>query len=303
MKENNDTIDLRALVILLWNKKHLIISITILSAALSVFYALSLPNIYSSKALLVATKQDESLVSQLSNFSSFASIAGVNIPGDNSSKSKEAIARIQSYEFFSNYFLPNINLHDLLAVKEWNQANKELIYDDNLYDIDSKTWHLKSNDQKSEKPSEQEAFKNFKDRLIVTEDPSTLFVSIEIEHLSPYVAKSWVELIINQINDSMREEDIELAEISIEFLKKSQESTNIQSIKEAISSLLESQIQALMLASSNKAYIYKIIDSPIVPEKKSKPRRALICVIGTFLGGLLSLIISFISHYKKATGF
>ena len=33
------------------------------------------------------------------------------------------------------------------------------------------------------------------------------------------------------------------------------------------------------------------------PKKKSEPKRALICILGTFLGGVLSLIFVFFTHY------
>ena len=59
-------------------------------------------------------------------------------------------------------------------------------------------------------------------------------------------------------------------------------------------------MQILMLASSNEAYVFKAIDSPFVPEKKSSPRRALICIIGTLIGAILSLIIVFSQYYRKA---
>ena len=63
--------------------------------------------------------------------------------------------------------------------------------------------------------------------------------------------------------------------------------------------LLEKQIQNLMFASANEFYVYKIIDSPVVPELKSKPNRALFCIVGTLLGGILSVIIALIMFYVK----
>ena len=46
-----------------------------------------------------------------------------------------------------------------------------------------------------------------------------------------------------------------------------------------------------MLASANEDYVFKIIDSPLIPEEKSKPSRALICIFGTILGAFINLII------------
>ena len=57
-----------------------------------------------------------------------------------------------------------------------------------------------------------------------------------------------------------------------------------------MSNLLENQLQTLMLASSNDDYVYKIIDSPIVAEQKIEPSRAVICILGTFLGFIFGIL-------------
>ncbi|MDA8663307.1 hypothetical protein N9L73_07355 [Luminiphilus sp.] len=38
----------------------------------------------------------------------------------------------------------------------------------------------------------------------------------------------------------------------------------------------------------------------MVPEEKSKPSRALICVLGTLLGGMLGMVIVLIRHYARS---
>jgi len=43
--------------------------------------------------------------------------------------------------------------------------------------------------------------------------------------------------------------------------------------------------------------VFKTIDPAVVPEEKSEPKRALICVLGTLLGGMLSVLIVLVRHY------
>ena len=105
--------------------------------------------------------------------------------------------------------------------------------------------------------------------------------------------------IIYNINEFMREIDKEDAQNAMDFLNETANSTNVQSIKEVIGRIVENKMQTLMLASTNKAYVFKVLDSPIVPEIKSGPIRSIICVIGTLIGGALSLLIVFIQHYRK----
>ena len=97
----------------------------------------------------------------------------------------------------------------------------------------------------------------------------------------------------------MRLEDIELSKSYIDFLNESQNSTNVQSLREVASQLLESQMQTLMLASSNEAYIFKIIDSPVVPEEKFSPNRPLIVIIGTIFGVIFSIFFVFLQDLRR----
>ena len=293
-----DEIDLKDVFITLFSHKKIIIIFTFIFALISLSIALYLPNTYNSSVLLAPTSQEDKLSSQLSNLSSLSSIAGINIAGDDSSKSTEAIARIKSYDFFINKFLPNIKLENLMAAKRWNADNNIISYK-GIYDETNKKWSIKYLSPYSELPSKQVAFGEYLKILSISEDRKTPFVTINIQHKSPYIAKEWLELIVNGINEVMRLEDIAKAQNAISYLNESIKSTNIQSIKEAVSSLLESQMKTLMLASSNNSYVFKVIDAPIVSEKKSGPNRALICIMGTIFGFMLSIFLILVNKVFK----
>jgi LPS O-antigen subunit length determinant protein (WzzB/FepE family) len=95
----------------------------------------------------------------------------------------------------------------------------------------------------------------------------------------------------------MRKIDQNKAQKSILFLNETALSSNIKSIKEATSKLVENEMQTLVLVASSEAYIFKTIDSPIVHEQKSGPNRTFICILGTLIGGLISLFFVLIRHY------
>ncbi len=287
---DNKELDLTEIFITIWDNKKLIAIVTSIAAVISVIVALMLPNIYVSKTLLTPTSQEDSLSSKLSGLSSFAGIAGVAIPKAGSNKSEEGVERIKSFEFFSTYVLPKIELENIVAVKKWVPQDNTIVYDKKIYDQATNKWP-------DGRPSAQDAYKSYAESLTVIQDKKTSFVSVSIEHYSPYIAQKWVSIIIKEINESMRKLDSDQAEKSIAYLNESALTTNIQPIREAIAKLLESQMRTLMLTASSEAYIFKVIDSPIVPEKKSKPSRSIICILGTILGGLFSLMIVFIRQF------
>lgn len=290
--ETHEDIDLKELFVITWNYRNFVLLVTLIFTFAFLAYAVSLPNIYTSKAVLIPTNQKETLSSKINNYSTIASFAGVSID-ENSTKSDEAIKRIKSFQFFSEHFLPNVDLQDILAVKKWLPNTNSTIYDKKIFDEENNIWNTKNNLI----PSEQTAYKAYSDFIKVTEDDKS-FVTLSFDHKSPYIAKEWVEIVIKNINESMRLESMNSAKKSIDFLNATSNTTNVQSLNLAISKLLETQMQTLMLSSSDD-YVYKVIDSPIVSEFKSGPKRPLIVIFGMLFGFIASVGMVLIRHFKK----
>jgi LPS O-antigen subunit length determinant protein (WzzB/FepE family) len=295
----NEELDTIKIIKIVFAEKKLISFGTFIFALISIIISLNIPNTYTSSALLAPTSADESLSSKLTSYSALAGFAGINLPQENTSDLVEAIERIKSIEFFSKHILPNIKLENLVASKNWSQPTNKIIYDKDIFDVKEKKWIRKASYPNKVIPSEQEAFKFYKEQVSISQDKKNLFVTLKVDHHSPFIAKTWTELIIEKINSSMKEEDIIAAQKAIKFLNDSQATTNIQSLKDATSRLLEAQMQTLMLASSSDTYVFKIINSPIVSEYKSSPNRVLICLFISLFGFIISIFFALIKNYLK----
>ncbi len=68
-------------------------------------------------------------------------------------------------------------------------------------------------------------------------------------------------------------------------------------IQASIGQLIESQLKTKMLANVRENYLLDPIDSPMLPDMKSKPYRTKIVIIGTLIGFVLSLLITIIMSY------
>jgi capsule polysaccharide export protein KpsE/RkpR len=148
------------------------------------------------------------------------------------------------------------------------------------------------------KPSVQEAHKAFVEGAFsVSEDKQSGFVTVSVTHYSPTVARDWVALIVANGNDAVRAREVREAENSIAFLKDQSAKTNLVSLTEVFAELIEQQTKTVMLASASDEYVFQVIDPPVAPELKSEPQRALICVLGVLLGGMLAVLFVLIRHY------
>lgn len=294
--DKNIDINLNEFFNVLYNKKGLIFILTAIFASISVAYSLNLPNIYTSKSVLAPVASSDSMSSVPSSLASAASLTGIGISSSSSTiKTQEAIKRIKSFDFFNNYFLKNVKLENIMAVEKWDFEKNKIIYNSSVYDSEKKIWI--TDNLKKTKPTPREAFEVYIENLAISS--SSQFINISIKHQSPVIAKKWLDMIITNINESMREIDKNNAEKAIVYLNELAKNTNIQSLKAVTSNLLESQMKTLMLAESSESYVLKIIDSPFIPEKKSSPNRSLICILGTVLGFILGIFISLIMYFRE----
>ena len=295
----DDEIDLRELFAVIWQGKWLIIAITALFAVASVVYAISQPNIYKSEALLAPAEQEGSggLSALAGQFGGLASLAGVNLGGGSSNKAQLAIEVLKSRQFTSDFIQKHNILADLMAAESWNMQTNTLVYDDEIYDAENNKWVREVKAPFKPKPSMQEAYKEFSEILTASTDKESGMVKIAIEHVSPYVAQQWVSWLIRDINQTMKQRDVLEALKSTEFLTQQLEQTQIADIRAVLYKLVEEQTKTIMFAKVRDEYVFKTIDAALVPEEKFKPKRALICVLGVLLGGMLSVMIVLIRHY------
>jgi LPS O-antigen subunit length determinant protein (WzzB/FepE family) len=62
--------------------------------------------------------------------------------------------------------------------------------------------------------------------------------------------------------------------------------------------LIEEQTKNMMLTKVSPEYVLKTIDPAQVPDIKAGPKRALIVVLGTFVGGVFSVLIVLIRYFS-----
>jgi len=295
----DDEIDLRELFAVIWQGKWIIIAITALFAVASVFYAINQPNIYKSEALLAPAEEQQGggLGALAGQFGGLASLAGVNLGGGSSNKAQLAIEVLKSRQFTSDFIQKHNILANLMAAKTWNMQTNTLVYDNEMYDAQNDKWVREVKAPFKPEPSMQEAYKKFSKIISASTDKESGMVKISVEHVSPTVAQQWVDWLIKDINQTMKQRDVLEALKSTDFLTQQLEQTKIADIRAVLYKLVEEQTKTIMFAKVRDEYVFKTIDAALVPEEKFKPKRALIVVLGTMLGGMLSVMIVLIRHY------
>jgi LPS O-antigen subunit length determinant protein (WzzB/FepE family) len=291
----DDEIDLRELFAVLWAGRVKIVAITAIFAIASIFYALSVPNQYKADVLLSPTvSSGGGLSGALGQLGGLASLAGVSMGGGNNSDGKVAIKIMQSWSFIEG-FIDNNNLEvGLSAIYGWDQATNKLLINTATYDPESEKWL--SDDGM---PSSWELYQSFLGRLSVSEDKKSGLLKVSIEYYSPLIAKQWLDLYVAAINAHMQQREMAKVTRNIEYLQIQIKKTSIAEMQEVFYTIIEEQIKNKMLAEASPEFVFYSVSPSMVPEVKSQPKRALICILGTLLGGMLSVLVVLVSHYGR----
>ena len=284
---NQDEINLYNLFLAFWKAKYFISLISSIFAVIGILYALSLPNIYKSESTLMDPAAGQSGSSRLegiaAQYSGLASMAGVSIGSDNTTQKDISLAMLGSRDFFIKYFNDKELLKDLVSYKSFDSnANKSIYF------------------KKGEEvivPSFINSFNLFKQHFSFDEDVQSNIIRMSFEHQSPEIAKKWLQAIIIDINQYVKNKEVNKASATYDILMNQISTVNNPDLSFMISKLAEKQIQTITLSKVTDEFAFTTIDSPYIPEKKSKPYRSWIVILFVFIGALFSSFTVLILYY------
>ena len=298
---HDDEIDLRELFSVLWAAKKLIVAVTAVFALASVIFAISQPNKYEASALLTPAQDSSAglsgVLDNLGGLGGLASLAGVELGGDGGGEAAIAQEILLSWGFVEKFVEENNLAVEVFAADGWDRESNQLSIDNDLYDIDSNRWTRNPPSGKTVNPTSWEIYEEFLEMVSISTDKKTGLISLSVEYFSPYTAKQWVDQLIEAINQHMQQRKLQMVNTNIEYLEAQIEKTSIARMKEVFYTVIEEQIKSKMLAEASPEYVFVTISAAMVPEVKSQPKRALICILGVLLGVMLSVAIVLIRHY------
>jgi len=279
----------------LWQRKIIIILCILVTGGLSVFYSISLPNQYQSSVLLSPVNND--VKGQLSGISqSLSSLTGTGF-GDGSVKKLDVgLEIIQSRRFLVDFIKRHDIQTSLMAGESIDKNTGSLILDADVYNASESRWENEENAA----PSTTLMLDAFRNRMAVNTDIETGLVTLGFTFISPKHAQQWVQWLIEDINEYQRNKDIDKANNKIEYLQSQISQTQVSEMRNLLYGLIKEEYKIKLLARTNQEYFLETIDPPVVAEFKSSPKRALICVVGAFLGSFLGFFIVYVRRqYPK----
>ncbi len=267
----DDSVDLLALCRVLNQYKNILLGVFLCGMLLAVGFAFLSTPIYRAELVMAPSVEEKSggLSSLAGQFGGLASLAGVNLGGNNDVD--RVLATLKSRVFLVP-FLQQEKIVSLFAQRMSGKIPSVL----DVYEVFSE------------------------DVLSIYKDNKTGLMTLGVDWRDPVLAAHWANTLIARLNEHQRQAAIKEAQQSIDYLNQQLLKTSVVDMQQAIYRLIESQARVIMLANVKKEYVMQVIDPALAPEKRVRPQRGLILVLGAMLSVMVGVFIVFLLHGLKS---
>lgn len=138
-------------------------------------------------------------------------------------------------------------------------------------------------------PDVREAVDKFtKDIWGYSEDRKTGVITVSMTWRDAASVASWANEYVADLNSELQERALSETRRNVSFLRAELQKTEIVSLQQGLSRLLESEMQQMMLAQGAEEFAFRIIDSATVPRKPVSPDLLSIILLAFAVSFLLS---------------
>jgi len=300
----DDEIDLVELAKTVWQGRKLIAWIVAGCTLATIIISLLMTNIYTATAVLKPVSPQSStsrMTSLASQFGGLANLAGIAMPS--SASSTEIVSLLES-NVLKKEVIEQYNLLPVLFPDNWDEEKKT--WKKPGISLNPLTYIAKLRPSDPKAPKKEPGVPDIMDGIRaldeiinvnydMKEDIITLTVNFPDAAMAAKIANSY----ITALNDHMSLEAKRIAITNREYLEKQLQETNDNLVQQKIYNLIAEKIETMMMAEVKEGFAFKVLDPPMTPDKKSKPKRSQMVILAFIVSLFLGVFIVFAKEYVK----
>jgi len=264
------------LVAVLWRARLVVAAGAAAGTVVAIIYALTATEVFRAEALVQPRQQSAqgmSLASLGARLGGLADLAGLSFGGGGDKA--VSIATLKSRELVEG-FIRDQNVLPRLYPAAWDQQNNK--------------WK-----DPEHAPTTWQAYNDFvRSILTVVEDRKTGLVTIAVEWTDPVEAQRWVTELIARTNAHLKSAAILEGEQNLAYLENQARKIGQVELQRSLYGLMETEMNKLMVAKGGQEFAIKTIDPAFVPQKRIRPKRTRVTVLGFLVGmfGAMGFVIA-----------
>jgi len=280
------------------NNLKFILVIAILGFTISASYSLLVQEIYTATALMQTNNSKNDGANTATNsLTGMAQMVGISASGGGVSPEWLSYQMLLSREFFEVLYNDDTFMAKIFAHESYDKSTRAESYNSSVYDIETSEWLVA-------KPSMAEAYQHFHQNYFdVIHDIRKNTTELRFYHPSPVIATELLKQAIRDINKFATLDDKIEAQKSLDYLKIQSANTALLEVKTVIASLIQKQVQTLMLAEVSDEYLFKVIDKPYEPFYREYPKRTQMVTVATISASFIALLFAIFSFINRKTAY
>jgi uncharacterized protein involved in exopolysaccharide biosynthesis len=340
MEEEKDiiSIDFSAFLKIIWKEKIWIVLITLVFALGGIYSALTAREEFVSTGKILPEYQSKA--GGLSQFAGLASLAGVDLSsaaagGSDAVRPDLYPDVLKSTPFFLELLKIKVRTKDNKEML-FSQFYDNFVLDNKIEEKDTKIKFPTSNQYIAVSYQTEKNLKDLRERISAVIDKKTGLITVTVKLPDPVVATLITDYSMNFLTNYITNYRTEKSKQDLNFLaerldaakgkyysnqtKKAQYSDQNQlsmmklqaadlqrerieseyKISSTFYNTLLQKYEEAKLKVQQETPVIKVLEPPVVPNKRSEPKRTIIVLIATFLGGIFGIIVGLIrkKNYK-----
>jgi uncharacterized protein involved in exopolysaccharide biosynthesis len=148
----------------------------------------------------------------------------------------------------------------------------------------------------------QDGYRKFADSIMLVErDKLSDLVTIRIDWTDRELGAQWANALVRRLNEVMRADAMDETDRNLKYLAAELQKAEYVTLRDAIASVMESQINKRMLAITQPEYAFRVLDpaKPSDAKRKQFPKRWIFLIVGSLLSGLLGIALCLRREAKR----
>jgi uncharacterized protein involved in exopolysaccharide biosynthesis len=264
--QSDDLLTILKALALVWKRKKFVALVTLLFTAGGVVYALMATPVYTSEAIIAPKESDKTgaAAGLLSQMGEMGGLVATQM-GISSGTTFERIAIIaKSHDVIENI----INRHNLLPVlfpKIWDPKNN----------------HWKAGVDSAKIPTVRRGVRAFQSVLAVSTDIKKQVIRLKVNFYDPVLAERIAEYCVDELDNKIKGDVITEARVKRAYLETQMKTTADPWIMQKLQALAGMEMEKSMMVAGRSIVV---LETPMVPLKKTAPKRRNIVAVAFFLG-------------------
>jgi uncharacterized protein involved in exopolysaccharide biosynthesis len=296
-----DEIDLKELAKTIGRYKWSILFFAFFVTSIAVLFALSKPNEYESKTLLMPQENAKPRVG--GGLAALAGMSGVDIGGGGTPGPEESFNALLSNYDFMKTFIEKYEIHTKLVSEESAKNYKFALGYDGIYQFIKGDGNSKGKDDEniSEDEIVFDTFKNISQTITIASDKESGIITMSAQHNDPYIAKFLVESFLSYASAHLKSKDMKDNDKQIAYYNEAMRNTSDIALKVKLAELASALIEKKVLSDANEFYNVKQFTKPQIAYIKDKvgPKRALIVVVAFVTSLILGIFGVFFIEFLR----